>query len=174
MAAQGHLSLLVGGDESVFEKNRELLNQLGSTVIYLGKPGSGHKMKLILNLHLGTIGLAFSEAFVLSQKLGFDPGVFVDAFNKTVQKNYSEVKGPMIAKGDYSPLFTVNMLLKDLTLAENQATRQKVALPAGSLVKQLFTTCVNQGRGEMDFSSIALTMQKLNGIEPYSRESQPC
>ena len=112
MAAQGHLSLLVGGDESLFEKNRELLNQLGSSVIYLGKPGSGHKMKLILNLHLGTIGLAFSEAFVLSQKLGFEPGVFVDAFNKTVQKNYfSEVKGPLIAKGDYSPLFTVNMLL---------------------------------------------------------------
>ena len=174
MAAQGHLSLLVGGDESLFEKNQELLNQLGSTVIYLGKPGSGHKMKLILNLHLGTIGLAFSEAFVLSQKLGFEPGVFVDAFNKTVQKNYfSEVKGPLIAKGDYSPLFTVNMLLKDLTLAEDQATRQKVALPAGSLVKQLFMTCVNQGRGEMDFSSIALTMQKLNGIEPYSQESQP-
>ena len=174
MAAQGHLALLVGGDESVFEKNRELLNQLGSTVIYLGKPGSGHKMKLILNLHLGTIGLAFSEAFVLSQKLGFEPGVFVDAFNKTVQKNYfSEVKGPLIAKGDYSPLFTVNMLLKDLTLAENQATRQKVALPAGSLVKQLFMTSVNQGQGEMDFSSIALTMQKLNGMQPHSRESQP-
>jgi 3-hydroxyisobutyrate dehydrogenase-like beta-hydroxyacid dehydrogenase len=174
MAAQGHLALLVGGDEGVFEKNRELLNQLGSTVIYLGKPGSGHKMKLILNLHLGTIGLAFSEAFVLSQKLGFEPRVFVDAFNKTVQKNYfSEVKGPLIAKGDYTPLFTVNMLLKDLTLAENQATRQKVALPAGSLVKQLFMTCVNQGQGEMDFSSVALTMQKLNGIEPHFRESQP-
>jgi 3-hydroxyisobutyrate dehydrogenase-like beta-hydroxyacid dehydrogenase len=174
MAAQGHLALLVGGDEIVFEKNRELLNQLGSTVIYLGKAGSGHKMKLILNLHLGTIGLAFSEAFVLSQKLGFEPGVFVDAFNKTVQKNYfSEVKGPLIAKGDYSPLFTVNMLVKDLTLAENQATRQKVALPVGSLVKQLFMTCVNQGKGEMDFSSVALTMQKLNGIEPHSRGSQP-
>ncbi len=174
MAAQGHLSLLVGGDESVFEKNRELLNQLGSTVIYLGRPGSGHKMKLILNLHLGTIGVAFSEAFVLSQKLGFEPGVFVDAFNRTVQKNYfSEVKGPLIAKGDYSPLFTVNMLLKDLTLAENQATRQKVALPAGSLVKQLFMTCVNQGLGEMDFSSVALTVQKLNGMEPHSPESQP-
>ncbi|TMH95131.1 NAD(P)-dependent oxidoreductase [Candidatus Bathyarchaeota archaeon] len=174
MAAQGHLALLVGGYESVFEKNREFLSQLGSTVIYLGKPGSGHKMKLILNLHLGTIGLAFSEAFVLSQKLGFEPGIFVDAFNKTVQKNYfSEVKGPLIAKGDYAPFFTVNMLLKDLTLAENQATRQKVALPAGSLVKQLFMTCVNQGQGEMDFSSIALTMQKLNGMQPHSRESQP-
>jgi len=55
MAAKGNLSLLVGGDENVFEKNREFLNQLGSTVIYLGKPGSGHKMKLILNLFLGTI-----------------------------------------------------------------------------------------------------------------------
>src|SRR5437016_5287770 len=167
MAAKGNLSLLVGGDENVFEKNREFLNQLGSTVIYLGKPGSGHKMKLILNLHLGMIGLAFSEAFVLSQKLGFDPNVFVEAFNKTAQKNYfSEVKGPLIAQGDYTPLFTVNMLLKDLTLAENQATRQKVALPGGSLTKEVFTISMNQGHGEMDFSSVALTIQKLNGIKP--------
>ncbi len=166
MAAKGQESLLVGGDERVFQKNREFLNQLGSTVIYTGKPGNGHKMKLILNLFLGTIGLAFSEAFVLSQKLGFEPRAFVDAFNKTPHKNYfSDVKGPLVAKGDYTPLFTVNMLLKDLTLAENQATRLKVALPAGSLVKQLFTTSVNQGQGEMDFSSIALTLQKLNGIE---------
>jgi 3-hydroxyisobutyrate dehydrogenase-like beta-hydroxyacid dehydrogenase len=166
MAAQGHESLLVGGDEKVFEKNREFLSQLGSTVIYLGKPGNGHKMKLILNLFLGTIGLAFSEAFVLSQKLGFEPRAFVDAFNKTPHRNYfSDVKGPLVAKGDFTPLFTVNMLLKDLTLAENQATRQRVALPAGSLVKQLFTTSVNQGQGEMDFSSIALTLQKLNGIK---------
>lgn len=167
MAVEAQVSLLVGGDKDVLEKNREFLSQLGSPVIYLGNSGSGHKMKIILNLHLGTIGLAFSEAFVLSQKLGFAPSVFVDAFNKTAQKNYfSEVKGPLIAKGDYSPLFTVNMLLKDLTLAENQATRQKVALPAGSLAKQLFTTSANQGQGEMDFSSVALTMQKLNGIKP--------
>jgi len=167
MAAEGRLSLLVGGDERVFERDREFLNQLGSTVIYLGKPGSGHKMKLILNLHLGMIGLAFSEAFVLLQKLGFDPNVFVEAFNKTAQKNYfSEVKGPLIAQGDYTPLFTVNMLLKDLTLAENQATRQKVALPGGSLTKEVFTTSVNQGQGEMDFSSVALTIEKLNGIKP--------
>jgi len=167
MAAGGHLSLLVGGDKDVFEKNREFLNQLGTTVIYLGKLGSGHKMKLILNLFLGTIGIAFSEAFVLSQKLGFEPKAFVDAFNKTPHKNYfSDVKGPLIAKGDYTPLFTVNMLLKDLNLVENQATRQKVALPAGSLAKQLFTTSVNQGQGEMDFSSIAVTLQKLNGIPP--------
>jgi 3-hydroxyisobutyrate dehydrogenase-like beta-hydroxyacid dehydrogenase len=167
MAAEGHETLLVGGDEKVFEKNREFLNQLGSTVIYLGQPGNGHKMKLILNLFLGTIGLAFSEVFVFAQKLGFDPRAFVEAFNKTPHKNYfSEVKGPLVAKGDYTSLFTVNMLLKDLTLAENQATRQKIALLAGNLAKQLYTTSVNQGQGEMDFSSIALTIQKLNGIKP--------
>lgn len=166
MAAQGQESLLVGGDEKVFEKNREFLSQLGSTVIYMGKPGSGHKMKLILNLFLGTIGLAFSESFVFSQKLGFEPRAFVNAFNKTPHKNYfSDVKGPLVAKGDYTPLFTVNMLLKDLTLVENQATRHEAALPLGSLVKQFFTTSVNQGQGEMDFSSIALTLQKLNGVE---------
>ena len=147
----------------------KLLSQLGPNVFYLGGPGSGHKMKLIFNLHLATIGLAFSEAFVLSRKLGFEPGVFVDALNKTALKNYfSKVKGPLISKGDYSPLFTVNMMLKDLTLAENQATRHRVALPGGSIVKQLFMTGANQGQGEMDFTSIALTLQKLNGVELLS------
>jgi 3-hydroxyisobutyrate dehydrogenase len=166
MVAEGHVNLLVGGDKNVFEKNREFLNQLGSTVIYLGNPGSGHKMKLILNLYLGTISLAFSEAFVLGQKLGFEPRAFVDAFNKTVHKNYfSDVKGPLIARGDYTPLFTVNMLLKDLTLAGTQATRQKIVLPAGGVAKELFTASANQGRGEMDFSSVALTMQELNGLK---------
>ncbi len=167
MAARGQESLLVGGDAKVFEKNREFLNQLGSTVLYLGNSGSGHKMKLILNLFLGAIGVAFSEVLVFSQKLGFEPGAFVEAFNKTPHKNYfSEIKGPLVAKGDYAPLFTVNMLLKDLTLAENLATRQKVTLPTGSLAKQLYTTSVNQGQGEMDFSSVALTIQKLNGVNP--------
>ena len=167
MATEGRVSLLVGGDMHVFEKYQDLLNQLGSTVIYLGEAGNGHKMKLILNLHLATMSLAFSEAYVLSQKLGFQPSVFVDAFNKTAQKNYfSEVKGPLIAKGDYTPLFTVNMLFKDLSLAENQATRLKTALPIGGLVKQVYTSSVNQGQGELDFSSIALTMQQLNGIKP--------
>jgi 3-hydroxyisobutyrate dehydrogenase-like beta-hydroxyacid dehydrogenase len=170
MVAQGQMNLLVGGDRNVFEKNREFLNHLGSSVLYLGPPGNGHKMKLILNLYLGTVGLAFSESFVLAQKLGFEPGNFVDAFNKTVHKNYvSDVKGPLIAKGDYTPLFTVNMLLKDLTLAEIQATRQKMVLPAGSLARQIFTTSANLGRGEMDFSSVAQTMQELNGIKTASK-----
>src|SRR2546426_6953148 len=44
MAAEGRLSLLVGGDENVFDKYREFLSQLGSTVIYLGRSGSGDKM----------------------------------------------------------------------------------------------------------------------------------
>src|SRR5437879_8941142 len=49
MATRGHLALLVGCDESVFEKNRELLNQLGSTVIYIVKNSSDTQTKLIHN-----------------------------------------------------------------------------------------------------------------------------
>jgi len=169
MAAKGNLSLLVGGDKNVFERNQEFLNQLGSTVIYLGKPGSGHKMKLILNLFLGTIGLAFSESFILSQKLGFEPRAFRRRFQPdTSQELFLGCQGTLDRKGRLYSSLHCEHALEDLTLAENQATRQKVALPAGSLAKQLFTVSVNQGQGEMDFSSIALTIQKLNGISSVS------
>src|SRR5256885_692370 len=101
-----------------------------------------------------------------------DPDASIRQAEQAKRAGVQRVDAPVIgnpdmaAKGDYTPLFTVNMLLKDLNLVENQATRQKVALPAGSLAKQLFTTSVNQGQGEMDFSSIAVTLQKLNGIPP--------
>src|SRR3989442_3629534 len=45
MAAKGDLSLIMSGDQNRFAQNREFLKQLGSTVIYLGKTGSGNKMK---------------------------------------------------------------------------------------------------------------------------------
>src|SRR5438876_10107223 len=78
MAAKGNLSLLVGGDENVFEKNREYLAQLGSTVIDLVETESGPKSMVVVNLILGILSLDFSESRVLSHKLGFEPRAFVD------------------------------------------------------------------------------------------------
>jgi 3-hydroxyisobutyrate dehydrogenase-like beta-hydroxyacid dehydrogenase len=56
------------------------------------------------------------------------------------------------------------MIRKDLALVQNEATAHKISLPATAAVLTLFTAGMNQGLSESDYSSIVLTIRKLNGI----------
>src|SRR5579863_5428357 len=62
LASKGELVVLVGGGHEVFQRHRGFLNELGKVVVYLGEDGNGHRMKLDVNLYLGLMGEAFSEA----------------------------------------------------------------------------------------------------------------
>ncbi len=155
----------MGGSQGVFSKHEGFLSELG-TPLYLGADGNGHKMKLLINLYLGTISLAFAEGMVFAQKLGFEPQVFVETLNKTSHKSsFTENKGPKVARGEFSPTFTLNNMLKDIRLADSQARKIGAVLPAASLVTQLFATASNVGEGDKDFSAIALEIQRANGLE---------
>jgi 3-hydroxyisobutyrate dehydrogenase-like beta-hydroxyacid dehydrogenase len=107
LASKGELLILVGGRIAVFQQYQAFLSELGKTVEYLGHDGSGHKMKLDVNLYLGLIAESFSEALVLAQKQGFDAKTFVEIINKTSHRNgFSEVKGPKVAAGNFDAAFS--------------------------------------------------------------------
>ena len=164
MAAEGKAILLVGGDRRLFGKYEDFLKDLGNAV-YLGEAGAGHKMKLAINLYLGLVAESFAEAMVFSQKLGFEARTFVDTVNKTAHRNYfTEGKGPNIAAGKFEATFTLNNLVKDLRLADDQARKNRMALPLSSVVTALSAGAVNLGYGEKDYTAIALEIQRLNGI----------
>jgi len=164
-AEKGELTILVGGDERTFRNYEGFLSELGKMVVYLGQDGNGHKMKLIFNLHLALIGESFSEVLVFSEKLGFKPNTFLDLFNKTPHRTYfSEVKGPKIVQGDYEPAFSLNNLVKDLRLAEEQAKKAGATLPLSRVVTGEFRKAAEAGLGERDYSAIALSLERQNGI----------
>lgn len=164
--AEGKVMLLVGGRREVFERHLPFLNQLASSALYLGEDSNGHKMKLLMNLYLALVSVSFLEALMLSRKMGFAPEAFVDTVNKSVHKSYfSEVRAPPILKHDFTPAFTLKNLLKDLLLAENQARQHGAVLPASTLTTQLFSAAANMGHAELDYTSIALALEKLNGMQ---------
>jgi len=164
-AARGELVLVVGGTKDIFSKHLRFLQQLGSEVVYMGLHGTGHKTKLAFNLYLAIQSAGFSEALTLAQKIGIDAKDFVDVINKTPHKNrYTETKGPRVCRNDFTPSFTLKMMRKDLTLVQDEATAKKISLPVTSTVLALYTAAINQGLSELDYSSIALLLQRINGI----------
>jgi len=163
---EGRVMLLVGGKKETFDKHLPLLNQFASSALYLGEDGNGHKMKLLFNLYLGMVAVSFCEVLTLSRKIGLDPSAFLDTVNKSVHKNYfTEFRAPPILKGEFKPAFSLKNLLKDLFIAQDQARRHEAVLPASTATTELFRTAVNLGQGELDYTSIALTLMKLNGLE---------
>ncbi|MGA2627022.1 MAG: NAD(P)-dependent oxidoreductase [Candidatus Bathyarchaeia archaeon] len=166
LASRGDLIILVGGSNEVFQRYQSFLNELGKTVVWLGADGNGHKMKLDVNLYLGLIGESFSEALVLSQKQGFDAKTFVDIINKTPHRNaFSEGKGPKIAAGNFDPAFSLNNLLKDLKLADKQATETGARLPMSRVALAEYSKATENGEGNKDFSVIALALEKANKLK---------
>ncbi len=164
-ASKGEVMVLIGGSEDLFKRYQSFLNELGKTVVYLGPDGSGHKMKLVVNMYMGLIANSFSEALVLSKKFGFQPKTFVETINKTNHKNgFTETKGPKVAEGKFDPTFSLNNLLKDLRLAHEQAKKNSATLPLGEASLEKYTRASNSGLGQKDFSAIAQEIAKDNGL----------
>jgi 3-hydroxyisobutyrate dehydrogenase-like beta-hydroxyacid dehydrogenase len=166
LALKGELIILVGGNLEIFKKYEKFLSEIGKTVIYLGEDGNGHKMKLVINLHLGLLAEAFSEALVFSQKLGFEPKTFVETINNTPHKNYFSLnKGSKIVEGNFEPAFSLNNLFKDLKLVEKEMIQTRAILPMTSIVIEEYSKVIQKGEGQKDISFIVREIQKKNGLE---------
>jgi 3-hydroxyisobutyrate dehydrogenase-like beta-hydroxyacid dehydrogenase len=167
LASNGKVLALVGGKKGVYQTYKGFLNELGDPVVYVGLDGSGHRMKLAMNLYLGLAAESFSEALVFAWKLGFNPKVFVDVFNKTVLRDhYSETKGLRIVEGKFEPTFSLNNLLKDLRLVDGQTKKARMMLPLFIAALERYAAAASVGDGKKDYSAIALEIQRLNGLKP--------
>ena len=165
LAAKGELVIVVGGSKDTYAKHLDFLHQLGKEVIHIGPQGAGHKIKLAYNLYLAILGSGFSEALVFAEKLGIRGEDFVNVVNKTPHKTgYTEAKGMNVVHNVFTPTFTLGMMRKDLALVQSEVTAYRMSLPMASSSLNLYTLAMNQGLAESDYSSIATTIRKANGL----------
>ncbi|MFM2041519.1 MAG: 3-hydroxyisobutyrate dehydrogenase [Pseudomonadota bacterium] len=161
-AAAGTLTFMVGGSEAAVERAKPVLEAMGKTIVHAGGPGTGQAAKICNNMILGISMIAVSEAFVLADKLGLDRQKLFDISAKSSGQcwsltSYCPVPGPVPtspANRDYAPGFTVDMMLKDLKLAQQAAAGSRAATPLGANAAALYEMCAASGKGGLDFSAI--------------------
>ncbi|MBM3557676.1 MAG: 3-hydroxyisobutyrate dehydrogenase, partial [Alphaproteobacteria bacterium] len=128
-AEAGTLTFMVGGSPRAFERAKPLLDKMGKTIVHAGNPGNGQAAKICNNMILGVSMIAVGEAFVLAEKLGLPAQTLFDISSKSSGQcwsmtTYCPVPGPVPtspANRDYKAGFTVDMMLKDLRLAQEAA-----------------------------------------------------
>jgi 3-hydroxyisobutyrate dehydrogenase/2-hydroxy-3-oxopropionate reductase len=114
-AESGTLSIFVGGEEAVFERQRELLETLG-TPIYVGPSGSGAAAKLVANSTLITVIGALGEALALADALGLPREQAFQVLSTTALAAQAERRRPALESGDFPPRFPLRLARKDADL----------------------------------------------------------
>jgi 3-hydroxyisobutyrate dehydrogenase len=163
------LTIMVGGEHSLLELVRPLLNTLGKNVIHAGKAGNGQVAKICNNMILGVSMIAVSEAFNLGKKLGLEPQHLFDIASKgsgqcwslTSYCPYPDILEQVPSSNEYQPGFTAQMMLKDLRLSQKAANSVDVATPMGALASSLYSLFVNSDTNE-DFSAIIKFLDGCN------------
>jgi 3-hydroxyisobutyrate dehydrogenase len=138
LAHRGEMTILVGGDRAVFERNLPVLQAIGGKILHLGPVGSAAVAKVVTNM-LAAIHLwALGEGLALGTSAGLAVGPLFEAIKASCGNSYvAETEGPEILNGSYDYGFTFALQAKDANLAYELGREFGVPLAMGGLVEQL-------------------------------------
>ena len=166
-AEAGTLTFMCGGAGDAFARAKPILEVIGGNIFHAGGAGAGQVAKICNNMILGAAMIVTGEAFSLAERLGLDAQSLFDivatASGQTwALTSYCPVPGPVPtspANRDYRPGFTVEMMAKDLRLAQDAAQGAKLATPIGAAALATYSLFENAGNAQMDFSGIIKMIQ---------------
>jgi len=164
-ADSGKLTLMVGGFHGVLGLWRPMLETIAAKIIYVGKPGAGHTVKLIHNMILHSIFFATSEGCRMAERLGIDLATAIEVLNAGNARSYvSEVRFPRhILSGSFNGGSYVSTLAKDLGMAVDLAKKINMPTPYGSTTSMLLNEALARGHGRDDFTRLYEIMDRLLG-----------
>jgi 2-hydroxy-3-oxopropionate reductase len=170
-AQQGTLSIMVGGDEAVFQDCLDLLRAMGKNIVHVGGNGTGQVAKVCNQIvAAGTIA-AMSEALVLAAKAGADVARVVEAIRGGAARCWAlEMRAPRILRRELDPGFKACMQYKDLNIVLDAGKTYQVALPVTGTVRELYAAMMAAGRGELDSSAVVTVLEDLAHVQVRGKE----
>lgn len=172
-AAAATLSMMVGGDEAVFNKVRPLLETLGKKLFYMGASGNGVSAKICNQILTGTTHALVSETMVLGAKLGLDPQRLFEVLKSSSgQSNSLERAVPnFILPGKFDAAFAMTGIVKDLECAILTAKKHGVRLLLPNVAQQLYVEACALGHANKDVAAVVLPMEAIAGVAVRSERA---
>lgn len=164
-AAEGTLSIMVGGEADVVERVMPVFRAVGETVTRVGPVGSGQTVKLVNQILVVVNMWAVGEALSFAEAADLDLEATLRAVTGGAAGSWMLTnRGPQVVERDWSPGFTIDLQQKDLRLALEAADELGVPLLATSQVHQLYKTLQRAGLGGEGNHALVKALEGLSGI----------
>ena len=165
-AQQGTLSVMVGGDETAFERCLPMFQVVGKSIMHLGPSGMGQVCKACNQIAVSCNLIGVCEALALAKKTGLDMKKMVQVVSGGAGGSWQLANlGPKIADGDHAPGFMIDLVLKDLALVAEAGREQKLPLSATSLAEAYFRAVAADGGGRLGTQAMARTVERLGSFK---------
>ena len=138
-AATGNIAIFAGCDRPVFERMLPVLTVLGRRVLHTGQLGSASKLKVMTN-YLATANLlTLCEALVTCKATGLDLNTTYEAIRISSGNSFvHETESQVILNGSRDINFTMDRVIKDISLFQELADRAGVPLEISPLMIDIF------------------------------------
>jgi 3-hydroxyisobutyrate dehydrogenase len=155
-ARQGSLYLMCGGLESAFRRATPVLEELSSSIRYIGPSGRAAQVKALVNMVMNMNTAALAEGLALGEALGIDLTLLREVFSQTgANSRVLETDGEDMQNRDHACFFSAAHAAKDSGIALEMAREHGLTLPLSEATKDQYDRMVKEGLGDLDKSGIA-------------------
>jgi len=138
-ADTGNISIFVGGKRLGFNKVFPFLSYMGNKIIYTGKLGTASILKVITNYLATTNLVSLGEALIVAKKSNINlkktyQAIKISSGNSFVHETESQV----ILNGSYNINFTMDLVLKDISLFNDLGKKFNIPLDISPKLIKIF------------------------------------
>ena len=145
-ARDAKLTIMVGGNQDVFNHVLPVLQKMGTSIVLQGEAGMGQHTKMCNQIVIASTIMGVAEGLSYAKKVGLDPALVLQSIGGGAASGFQlNVLGARMIVGDYAPGFYVEHFIKDLKIAIQEAEQMKLNLPGLALAKSLFEKMASQG-----------------------------
>ncbi|HEY3133536.1 MAG TPA: NAD(P)-dependent oxidoreductase [Gemmatimonadaceae bacterium] len=166
-AKAGTLTVMWGGDITVFERVRSVIEAFGKKIVHAGPVGSGDALKAVNNALLAVHILSTAEGLAILVKAGVDPKVALEVINASSgRSNSSENLIPQrVLTRAFPRTFRLALLEKDIGIAAVMAEDLDAKTPVISLTAERFHEAREKLGESADHVEAVKIVEEENGIE---------
>ncbi|MBA3034750.1 MAG: NAD(P)-dependent oxidoreductase [Gammaproteobacteria bacterium] len=172
-AETGTLAVMVGGDATVLEQLRPVLQVFGRNIFHMGAVGAGNAAKLCNQILTGAAHVLVAEAMVMGTRMGLDPQRLFEVLQlssgqcRALDRSVPEA----ILPRDFTAAFTVDGIIKDLDCALQMAGENGVRLLLPALARQVYQEAASLGHGGEHLAAVIRAMETIAGIEVGGKQT---
>jgi len=152
-AINGVLTIMVGGDQSTFDKALDVMNSYAKATTLIGESGQGQALKMVNQICIAGLLQGLSEAWLLAKESGIEAKTIVDVLQHGAAGSWQMVNRTETAmNNEFDFGFAVDWMRKDLAICFEQAESLGIDLPVSKLVDEEYRKLQERGYSRADTS----------------------
>lgn len=163
-AQDGTLTIMAGGERADVERAWPLFEAMGKLVVHAGPVGHGQQIKVINNALAAANTSALAQALVVGQATGVDLDALVAVMGAgSGGSAMLDLKAEPMRAHDYSTLFKLEHMLKDVRLCLDSGQAAGVGFPAAAAVREVLSAAMGRDLGDADFVALLEVVEAAAG-----------